>query len=163
MQEELERPRVRTVELARGLSIIKEGLVNFSDFPELRGTVGRFQAEITSSRARFEISPTLSHGPAEGGRAPVPVYSGDHSTLSNLLKLFQTWTLLHEARNTLVSEDPVRVVGRERSELESTHGREKVNQSIALWTGLVKGIEKDKTLLDMVITTSPPLNHEKPS
>ena len=28
----------------------------------------------------------------------------------------------------------------------------KVNQSIDVWTGLVKGIEKDQTLLDMVIT-----------
>ena len=41
MQEELERLRARTVELTRGLSIIKEGLVGFSDFLELRGTVGR--------------------------------------------------------------------------------------------------------------------------
>ena len=122
MLEELEGLRARTVELARGLSIIKEGLVNFSDFLELRGTGGRLEAEITSLR------------PAEGSRAPVPVYSGDRSTLSNFLKLFQTWTLLHEAGNALVTDDPVRVVGRERSELESTHGREKVGRSIAVWT-----------------------------
>ena len=31
-----------------------------------------------------------------------------------------------------------------------------MNQSIAVCTGLVKGIEKDKTLLDMVITTGSP-------
>ena len=117
MQEELERLRVRTVELTRGLSIIKEGLVDFSDFLELRGTLGRLQAQITSLRARFEIYPTLSRGPAEGSRAPVPVYSGDRSTLCNFLKLFQTWTSLHEAANVLVTEDPVRVVGHERSEL----------------------------------------------
>ena len=92
IQEELERLRARTVELTRGLSIIKEGLVNFSDFLELRGTVGRLQAEITSLRARFEISPTLSRGPAEGRKAPMPVYSG-------VPKLFQTWSLLHEAGN----------------------------------------------------------------
>ena len=55
----------------------------------------------------------------------------------------------------LVTEDPVRVVGHERSELESTHGREKVNQSI--WTRLVnEGIEKCKALLDMVITAGLP-------
>ena len=62
----------------------------------------------------------------------------------------------HEAENALVTEDPVRVVGHERSELQSTHGREKVNQSIAVWTGLVKGIEKDKTLLDMLIIAESP-------
>ena len=55
-----------------------------------------------------------------------------------------------------MTEVSVRVVGNERPELENIHGREKVNQSIAVWTGLVKYIEKDKTLLDMVITTGSP-------
>ena len=55
-----------------------------------------------------------------------------------------------------MTEVPVRVVGNERPELGSIHGREKVNQSIAVWTGLVKGIEKDKTLLAMVITAGSP-------
>ena len=63
--------------------------------------------------------------------------------------------LLHESGNALVTEVSVRIVGHERPELESTHGRE-VNQYIAVWTGLVKGIEKDKTLLDMVITARSP-------
>ena len=100
MQEELERLRVRTSELTRGLSSEREGRVNLSGFLELRGAVGRL--------------------------------------------------------NVLVTELPVRVVGNERPELESIRGREKVNQSIAVWTGLVKGIEKDKTLLDMVITAGSP-------
>ena len=78
------------MELTRGLSSVSEGQVNFSDLLELRGAVGRLQADITSLRSRIEITPTLSRGPAEGSRAPVPVYSGDHSTLSNFLKLFQT-------------------------------------------------------------------------
>ena len=89
MQEELERLRARTIELTRGLSSVREGQENVSDFLELRGTVGRLHAEITSLRQRIEISPTLSRGPAKGSRAPVPVYSGDRSTLSNFLKLFQ--------------------------------------------------------------------------
>ena len=82
MQEELERLRARTMKLTRGLSSVREGQAKFSDFPELRGTVGRLQAEITSLRPRIEISPTLSRGPAEGSRVPAPVYSGDRSTLS---------------------------------------------------------------------------------
>ena len=90
MQDELERLRARTMELTRGLSSVREGQVNFSDFLELRGTIGRLQVEITSFRKRIEISPTRSRGPAEGSRAPMPVYSGDRSTLSNVLKLFQT-------------------------------------------------------------------------
>ena len=55
-----------------------------------------------------------------------------------------------------MTEGSVRIVGHERPEQESTHGREKVNQYIAVWTGLVKVIEKDKTLLDMVITAGSP-------
>ena len=86
----------------------------------------------------------------------MPVYSGDRTTLSNFLKLFQTWNLTHEAGNALVTDDPVRVVGRGRSELDSTHRRENVNQSIAVWTRRIKGIENDKTLLDMVITAGSP-------
>ena len=85
-------------------------------------------------QARFEMSPTLSRGPAEGSRDPVPVYSGDRSTLSNFLKLFQTWTLTHEAGNELliVTDNPNRVVGRERAKLDSAHRRTKVKQSIAV-------------------------------
>ena len=156
MQEDLERLRARAMELTRGLSSVREGQVNLYDFLELRGTVGRFQAEITSLRTRIEVSPTPSRVPAEGSKAPVPVYAEDRSTLSNVLKRFQTRTSLHEAGNGLVTEGLVRVVGHERSELGSTHGREKVNQSIAVWTGLMKGIEKDITLLDIVITAGSP-------
>ena len=48
MQEELERLRARTSELTRGLSSEREGLVNLSDFLELRGTVGRLQADMSN-------------------------------------------------------------------------------------------------------------------
>ena len=130
MREELERLKEKMVEVTRGISTIKKGLVHFSDsdFLELRRMVGRYEAEITSlQRARFDMSPTLSRGPAEGSRAPVPVYSGDRSTLSNSLKIFQTWTLTHDAGNTLVTTELILVVGRERAELDDAHGRETVN------------------------------------
>ena len=145
-QEEMERLRARTVDLTRGLSSEREGRVNLSDFLELRGTVGRLQAEMSNLQARVDMSSTLSYA-NEGSRAAVPVYSGDRSTLSNYLKLFQTWNSSYAAGKVLVPEVPVRVEGNERPELESIHGREKVSQSIAVWTGLVKGIEKDETLL----------------
>ena len=90
MQEELERLKAKMMELTRGFSTVREGLVHFSDFLELRGMVGRHEAEITRlRRARFDMSATLSRGPTEGSRAPVPVYSGDRSTLFNFLKLFR--------------------------------------------------------------------------
>ena len=90
MREERERLRAKLVELTQGFSIVREGLVNSSDFPELRGMAGRHEAEITTLRqARFDMSATLLCGPAEGSRAPVPVYSGDCSTLSNFFKFFR--------------------------------------------------------------------------
>ena len=90
MQEELECLRAKMVGLTRGFSTIKEGLVHFSDFIELRSKVGRHEAEIASLRqARFEtLSPTLSRRPAEGCSAPVPVYYGDRSPLFIFLELF---------------------------------------------------------------------------
>ena len=45
----------------------------------------------------------------------------------------------------VVTSKPVRVVGKERAALVNAHGREKVNQSIAVWIALVKGIERSKT------------------
>ena len=99
VQEELERLKDKMVDLTRGISTIKEGLVNFSDsdFLELRSTVGRHEAKIARLRkARFDtLSSTLSRGPADGSRAPMPVYYGDHCTLYDFLKRFQTWTLTH--------------------------------------------------------------------
>ena len=82
MQEELERLNAKMVELTRGFSTIKEGLVHTSYFLEVIRAVGRHGAEIAGLRqARFDMSPTLSRGPAEGSRAPVPIYYGDHCSL----------------------------------------------------------------------------------
>ena len=126
MREELERLKAKMVELTRGFNTVKKGLVNFSEFLELRGIVGRHEAQNISLRqARFDMSATLSRGPAEGRRAPVPVYSGDRSTLSNFIKLFQTWTLTHEAGNAVVTDEPIRVVGREHAELDSAQRKAK--------------------------------------
>ena len=63
--------------------------------------------------------------------------------------------MAHGAGNALVTSELIRVVGKESVELDSVHGRKKVSQSISVWTGLVKGIEK-KNLLDMVITAGLP-------
>ena len=137
VQEELKRLKEKMMDLTRGISTTKEGLVHFSDSDslELRSTVGRYEAKLARLRqARFDtLSPTLSRGPAEGSRAPVPVYYGDHCTLYDFLKLFQTWTLTHEAVNASATSEPIRVVGREWAELDGAHGREKVNPYILLF------------------------------
>ena len=40
--------------------------------------------------------------------------------------------------------------------MDNTHGRAKVNQCFSAWTGLAKGIKRDKTLLNMVIRVGSP-------
>ena len=134
MEGGLECLREKMVKLTRGINTIKEGLVHIAEFLQLRSMVGRHEAEIASLRQRRldTLSPTLSRGPAEGSRALVPVYSGDRSILSNFLKLFQAWTMAHDSGNASVTSEPIRVVGKERAELDSVNGREKVNQSIAV-------------------------------
>ena len=79
---------------------------------------------MSNLQARVDISSTLLRA-NEGSRASVPVYSGDRSTLSNYLKLFQTWTSSYAAGNVLVTEVLVRVVGNERPELESIHAEKR--------------------------------------
>ena len=131
MQKELGRLRAKMMELARGFSTMNEYLVYISDFLRVRSTIDQHKAEIArlrQARLHTTLSPTLSRGSAEGSRAPVPVYSGDRSTLSNFLKLFQTWTMAHDAGNTLANSEPIRAVGKERAKLDSV---------IAIWTGLV--------------------------
>ena len=120
--------------------------------------VGRHGAEIAGLRqARLATSSsTFSRGPSESSRLPVPIYFGDRNTSPNFLKLFRTWILAHDAENTIVTNEPVRVVGKDWDELDNTHGREKANQYISVWTALLKGIERDKTLLDMITTTGSP-------
>ena len=39
----------------------------------------------------------------------------------------------------IVTSEPVRVVGKDREELDNAYGREKVDQPIAVWAGLVTG------------------------
>ena len=53
------------------------------------------------------------------------------------------------------------MVGRDWDELDSAHGRENLNQSIAVWRALENQIVQDKTLLDMAITAGSHSDDEK--
>ena len=57
----------------------------------------------------------------------------------------------------IVTSEPVRVVGKDREELDNAYGREKVDQPIAVWAGLVTG-ESNRIIhfLDKVITAGLP-------
>ena len=80
----------------------------------------------------------------------------ERTRVSEFLKLFRTRTLELDVENAIVTSEPVCVVGKDRVDLDNYHGREKVNESIVVWTGLVDAIERDKTLLDVVSTAGSP-------
>ena len=93
------------------------------DFLEVRSMVGRQETKYFGLRqARLDtLSPTLSRGPAESSRLPVPIYSGDRSTLPNFLKLSRTWTMAHAEENAKATNELVHVVGKDNDELDNAH------------------------------------------
>ena len=127
MWKELGCHRTEIAERTRRIVVVKEDSVRMSDFLEVRSMVGRHETEIAGLRqARLDTSsPTLSRGPAESSRLPVPMYSGDRSTLPNLLKFFRTWILAYDAENSIGTDEPVCVAGKDQDELDNVRGRER--------------------------------------
>ena len=85
-------------------------------------------------------------------RFPIPMYSGERSSLSRFLKLFYTWALSHESEDALSYSRPVIMTSeKSRSELEIEYGWRDVEQSLIVWSALTKAVEKDKTIADIVV------------
>ena len=90
-------------------------------------------------------------------RFPIPMYSGERNSLSRFLNLFYTWALSHKSGNALSYSRPVMITSKKsRSELEIEHGRRDVEQSLVLWSALTKAVEKDKTIVDIVVGVKAP-------
>ena len=84
--------------------------------------VGWYETEIIAGFRPATLdqpSPTLSREPAESRRLPVPIYSGDRSTLPTCFKLFRTWALAHHAVNAIIVSDQICVVGKDRETFDS--------------------------------------------
>ena len=112
MRKALERQRAEIAELARRIVAVKEGSVRMSGFLEVRNMVDRHETENVCClrQARFDTpSPTLSRGPAESSRLPLPIYFSDRSTLPNFLNLFRRWALAYDAEKAIVTNEPFRV------------------------------------------------------
>ena len=85
-------------------------------------------------------------------RFPIPMYSGERSSLSMLLKLLYTWALSHKAEDALSYSRPVIMTSKKsRSELEIEYGRRDVEQSLVVWSALTKDVEKDTTVANVVV------------
>ena len=73
------------------------------------------------------------------------MYSGERSSLFRFLKQFHAWTLSSRSEDALSNSRPVILTGdKSRRELEIEYGRQIVAQSLTVWNGLTKAVEKDE-------------------
>ena len=86
------------------------------------------------------------------GTFPIPMYSGERSSLSRFLKQFHTSALSSRSEDALSNSRPVILTGdKSRRELEIEYGRQIVAQSLTVWNGLTKSVEKDKSVAEIVV------------
>ena len=71
---------------------------------DLKVKLYRHEAEIVELRRQVELnsapSPSLNQQ-AGNDRFPIPIYSGERSTLHNFLKLFYAWALSFQSEDAL--------------------------------------------------------------
>ena len=85
------------------------------------------------------------------------MYSGERSSLSRFLKQFHTWALSSRSQDALSNSRPVILTrGRSRRELEIEYGTQIVAQSLTVWNGLTKAVEKDKSVAEIVVRAKAP-------
>ena len=83
--------------------------------------------------------------------------SGERNSLSRFLKHFHTWALSSQSEDALSHSCPVIMTGdRSRRELEIEYGRHIVAQSLTVWNGLTKAVEKDRSIADIVVRAKAP-------
>ena len=122
--------------------------------------VDHYETETINLRRQLELGsaplPVLNQQ-AGNYRFPIPIYSGERSTLSRFLKLFYTWALSHKSEYGLNYSRPVIMATKKsRTELEVRYGRRNVEQSLVDWSALTKATEKDKTIADIVVGAKAP-------
>ena len=89
-------------------------------------------------------------------RFPISMYSGERNSLSRFLKQFYTWTLSSQSEDALNHSRPIIMTGdNSRREFER-ECRPIVAQSLTVWNGLTKAVEKDKTIVDNVVRAKAP-------
>ena len=114
---------------------------------DFRVKVDHYETEMINSRRQVELGSAPSrplNQQAGNDRFPVPMYSGEHTTLSRFLKLFYTWALSHKSEDALDYCRPVIMTTKKsRSELEVEYGGRNGGQSLVTWSTLTKAAEKD--------------------
>ena len=89
---------------------------------------------------------------AGNDRFPIPIYSGERSTLHNFLKLFYAWAVSFQPEDALHHSRPIIMTGDiSRRELEREQGRQIDTQSLTVCNAFTKAVNKDKTVADIVV------------
>ena len=117
-----------------------------NEMADLRRQVERGSAPLPSQNQQ-----------AKTDRFPIPMYSGERNSLSSFLKHFYTWALSSQSEDALNHGRPIIMTeDKSRIELEIGYGRQTVAQSLTVWNGLTKAVEKDKSIADIVVRAKAP-------
>ena len=125
---------------------------------DLRVKVNCCENDMTDLRRQVERGSTpVPSQNQQAGTFPIPMYSGERSSLSRFLKQFHTWVLSSRSEDALSNSRPVILTGdKSRRELEIEYGRQIVAQSLTAWSGLTKAVEKGKSIADIVVRAKAP-------
>ena len=121
-------------------------------------TGNRYKSDLADLRRQVERGSTPLPPPnQQAGTFPIPMYSGERSSLSRFLKQFHTWALSSRSEDAFSYSRPVILTGdKSRRELEIEYGRQVVAQSLTVWNGLTKTVEKDKSVAKIVVRAKAP-------
>ena len=127
---------------------------------DLRVRVDYYANEMAGLRRQVErgSAPLPSQNQQVGtDRFPIPMYSGERNSLSRFLKHFYTWALSSQSEDALSHSCPV-IMTRDKSrrQLEREYDRHIVAQSLTVWNGLTKAVEKDESIADIVVRAKAP-------
>ena len=127
---------------------------------DFRVRVDYYENQMADLRRQVErdLAPLPPQNQQAGtDRFPIPMYSGEGNSLSRFLKHFYAWALSSQSEEALNHSRPIIMTGdSSRRELESEYGRQIVAQSLTVWNGLTKAVEKDKTIADIVVRSKAP-------
>ena len=122
--------------------------------------VDNHENEMTDLRRQVERGSAplpLQNQQVGTDRFPIIMYYGERNSLSRFLKKLYTWALSSQSEDVPTHSRPIVMTGdSSRRELEREYGRQMVEQSMTVWNGLTKAVEKDKTIPDIVVRGKAP-------
>ena len=121
-------------------------------------TGSRYESDLADLRTQVERNSTPLPTPnQQAGTFPIPTYSGERSSLSRFLNQFHAWALSSRSEDALSHSRLVILTGdKSRRELEIEYGRQIVAESLTVWNGLTKAVEKDRPIADLVVRAKAP-------